>query len=334
MFHSARIRLTAWYLAIIMAVSLSFSAVIFRQISNEVERFARMQRLRFEHRFPGEFIIPQLDADDELVEEVRSRLLIRLAIINGSILLAAGGLGYILAGRTLRPISDMVDEQNRFISDASHELRTPLTALKSSIEVSLRDRRLTLPEARKLLKDSIDDVDQLQHLSDELLQLAQYQGANGNDEFETVSLDTVLTRSINRIAPLARKSDITLDKHLGDLHTLGNRGNLEKVFVILLDNAVKYSPSGSTIEIEGHRAKGWNLVSITDTGIGIDAADLPHIFDRFYRADKARQKESASGYGLGLSIARKIVTQHHGTIQVLSKPGKETRFTVFLPVAP
>jgi two-component system, OmpR family, sensor histidine kinase CiaH len=333
MFHSARIKLTAWYLAIIMAVSLSFSAVIYRQIISEVERFARMQRVRIERRFPGGFIIPQLPPDQELVEDIRNRLLLRLAIINGSIFIAAGGLGYILAGRTLKPISDMLDEQNRFISDASHELRTPLTALKSSIEVSLRDKKLSLSDARKLLVDSVGDVDKLQHLSDELLQLAQYQSSYGAGEFESVPLDGLMVRCVGQIAPLARKKDISVINRIGQLHTMGSSSHLEKVFVILLDNAVKYSPSGSSIEIDGHRVKGWNLISITDEGIGIDEDDVPHIFDRFYRADKARQKESASGYGLGLSIARKIITQHHGTIRIESTPGKGSKFTVHLPAA-
>jgi signal transduction histidine kinase len=178
MFQSARLQLTAWYLLIIMCISMAFSAVIYTFLSKEVERFARMQRVRIERqRGPFEFL-PQSDPqiriiDPDLVSETKNRILLTLAGINGIIFLLSGGLGYILAGRTLQPIQTMVEEQHRFIQDASHELRTPLTALKSTFEVSLRDKKSTIADFKNVIHGGISDVNALQALSDALLQLAQ-----------------------------------------------------------------------------------------------------------------------------------------------------------------
>ncbi|TAL64214.1 MAG: hypothetical protein EPN88_11370, partial [Bacteroidetes bacterium] len=167
MFHSARLKLTAWYLLFIMFISLFFTVVIYRVLTGELERFARIQRFRMErHLYTDEYVplpsnLPPI-IELELIEETKKRLMVVLAGINGGILILFGVLGYFLAGRTLRPIQEMVDEQNQFISDASHELRTPLTSLKSSMEVYLRDRHPTMREAKSLMNEGIDEVNKLQ----------------------------------------------------------------------------------------------------------------------------------------------------------------------------
>src|SRR3990167_5936556 len=144
MFNNARIKLPVWYLLIFMLFSVSFSTVIYIALTHEFERFERLQRYRIERRFYNEsHTMPNirerfpLPLDPELIKETRNRLGLRLVLINAGILVISGGLGYFLAGRTLQPIKDMVDEQNRFISDSSHELRTPLTSLKIGMEVTL-----------------------------------------------------------------------------------------------------------------------------------------------------------------------------------------------------
>src|SRR3989344_3853916 len=129
MFKSARLTLTAWYLAIIMVISIAFSLMIYRVLLIEVIRFERAQRVRIERRM--QFFNSPIPVSLELIEEIKQRLIFRLFMVNIGIMVISGGLGYFLAGRTLKPIKEMVDEQNRFISDASHELRTPLTSLKS-----------------------------------------------------------------------------------------------------------------------------------------------------------------------------------------------------------
>jgi len=342
MFHSARMKLTAWYLLIIMLVSVSFSIVIYKGLMSEVERFAQSQRFRIERQLRNEIMLPQdmhrentilpPITDPDLVADTKRRLLFILFVINGSILLLSGGLGYFLAGRTLRPIQTMVDEQNQFITDASHELRTPLTALKSAIEVNLRDKNLTMIQAKKLLAENMKDVDKLQRLTDELLQLAQYQKPNGKRVFVSLSLREVIKKSIRAVEALAKQKSIAIKNGTEDTVFPGNIHELSDLFIILLDNAIKYSKEKSTIRVWSKSRNGYIDISIQDEGIGIAKDDIPHIFDRFYRADSARIKTQEGGYGLGLSIAKKIVDQYHGSIEVQSMPGKGSTFSVRLPL--
>ena len=334
MFRSARIKLTAWYLLIIMCVSLLFSFIIFKVESNEIDRFERIQRLRIERRLnqfqPPPFQIPT--NNPELLEETKQRLLIMLAVINLGILFISGGLGYVLAGRTLKPIKEMMDEQNRFISDASHELRTPLTSLKSAFEVYLRNKQPTIPESKTLVKESINEVNKLQSLSDSLLQLAQYQTPNGNAKLEKLSVPQVIKEAIHKITPIAKQKEITIEYTPIEIIIKGNKYGLIDAIIILLDNAVKYSPDKSKVTVKTETVKNFVLISVKDNGIGINEKDLPNIFDRFYRADITRSKSHIAGYGLGLSIAKKIVDLYHGSISVKSKLGKGSNFTVRLPL--
>ncbi|MDP2638251.1 MAG: hypothetical protein Q8P26_04285, partial [Candidatus Levybacteria bacterium] len=149
-FHLARLKLTAWYLVIIMTLSIIFSVVIYSVLTHEVDRLERAQRFFIERRLEeGDFIPPsrfrtfqeRVPINPELVAETKQRILFMLTFANVGILLVSGGLGYFLAGRTLRPIKEMVDEQNRFITDASHELKTPLTALRTEFEVAMLDEK-------------------------------------------------------------------------------------------------------------------------------------------------------------------------------------------------
>ncbi len=338
MFRSARLKLTSWYLLIIMCISIAFSLVIYGFLMQEVERFSRMQRFRIEQRLQNEAFSPPdpyraliISTDNELVEEIRNRVVMTLVIINGSIFVFAGLLGYILAGRTLKPIQEMMDEQNRFISDASHELRTPLTALKSALEVHLRDKHLTVSEAKTLIKGNLEDVNKLQSLSDALLQLAQYQHPNGNSVFEPVAFHEVIAKAVEKIEPLASVKRISLEVDSEDVSVMGNKFALQDLLIILLDNAIKYSQEGLSVSVNLSRHDGWAICTVKDAGIGIQKKDLPHVFDRFYRADVARSQANKPGYGLGLAIAKKIVDTHNGTISVESIPGKSTIFTIRLP---
>ena len=225
----------------------------------------------------------------------------------------------------------MIEDQNRFISDSSHELRTPLTSLKSAMEVALRNKKLTLEEAKTLISDNIDDVNKLQSLSDELLHIAQFQKQKTAFKSQKLNILPILRSAVIQVAPLAKQKHISLKNTVRNSDLNGVKTNLEEVFVIIIDNAIKYSPNGSTITISSQKSDRWLEVSIKDQGIGISQKDLPHIFDRFYRADAARSKAVSNGYGLGLSIAKRIVDLHHGKITVSSKPQEGSIFTIKLP---
>lgn len=312
-----------------MLISLSFSFVIYGFVSNEIDRFATAQRFRIERRLDP-FLPPTVDVD--LINEVHNRLILSLGVVNAAILLISGTMSYFLAGRTLKPIAAMVDDQNRFISDASHEFRTPLTSLKSAMEVGLRNKKLTLTQARKMISANIADVNELQALSDELLQLAQYQKPNGLMKFDSISLEDIVTKAIQKIGPIAQTKQISFVNRTKNTKFQGNLTNLVDLLVVLLDNAVKYSPAKSKITLVSKNFKNSLSLSVLDRGIGITATDLPHIFDRFYRADTARADSDINGYGLGLSIAKKIADSHHGSISVDSIIGQGSTFTVRLPL--
>lgn len=342
MFHSARLKLTTWYLLMIMLVSVAFSAGIYRVLVMEVTRFERLQRIRLEQRLQNGDLFPQdirprrtpsdlIPNNPELIDDIKHRVLLTLVMINVGVFVAAGGLGYFLAGKTLKPIKEMVENQNQFISDASHELKTPLTALKTSMEVNLRDKNLNLKEAKTLIKESVEDVNKLQVLSEGLLTLVGFQIPNGNSKFAQVSTGQILKDAIRKMKHLASLKNITIKIMDKDYKVSGNADNLTNLFVILLDNAIKYSPKKSKIEIKSMKNDGTVTISFTDHGIGIAAENIPHIFDRFYRSDQSRTKSETNGFGLGLAIAQKIVQNHRGTIEVESKLKTGSTFSVTLP---
>lgn len=323
MFHQARIKLTAFYLAIIMLISISFSGVIYRVLTSELNRVARIQGSR-----AGNFLPHPPAIDEDLVRETKDRLILFLTVVNIIILGTSAVSGYFLAGKTLDPISKMLDEQKRFVSDASHELKTPLTSIKTEIEVALRDRNLNLENAKELLKSNIDEVNKMQKLTNYLLELNRFQSGNGNLSFSRINLKVVLKKAIEKIEKLAEAKNIKITKKLQNTSVSGNEESLVELAVILLDNAVKYSPQGKEIIVRTVKTTTAGIMEFKDSGVGIKKEDLPHIFERFYRADTSRSKEKTDGYGLGLSIADGIAKLNNGSIKVESKEGKGSTFTV------
>lgn len=330
MFQSARVKLTIWYILITMVVSLLFSFAIYQSFSQELDRFERAQRLRTELQVQGFPIPPRRPVNIELLEEGRNHLQRILLSINLAILGISAAAGYFLAGRTLRPIQHMVDKQNQFITDASHELRTPLTALKTGIEVNLRDKSLTLKQAKTVLQENLSDVEKLRSLSDNLLTLSVLQ-YNNRATFKQTALDDVIKSSIEKVRPLARNKHITIKSSLSKLWVKGDETRLVDLFVIFLDNAIKYSPEKTTITIHMEKSDAVIKTSIADQGMGIHEKDIPHIFERFYRVDKSRSTVHTDGYGLGLAIAHEILTSHKGSVTVESTPDKGSTFIISLP---
>ncbi len=341
MFKQARLKLTLWYLIIIMFISFFFSLIIYKGLNLEIERFAQRQQFRIEKRLQGDnsplpnppeppasFSVEDLD----LVNEVKARVLIVLVEINLGILTISSLLGYVLAGKTLKPIALMVEEQNRFISDASHELRTPLTALKTSMEVGLRDKKLELLGAKKIIENSIHETNKLQSLSDSLLKLASYEANNNHQYFKEFYLKEVVNEVIKKLNPLAKEKNLTIKKNLSEVKILGNKDEIISLITIFLDNAIKYSFNKGSVEITTKKIEKNAVITIKDCGVGIDKKNLPYIFDRFYRADITRTKNSTNGFGLGLSIAKKIVENHKGKIRVESLLKKGSLFIITLPI--
>lgn len=334
MFHRARLKLTAWYILLALIITCLFSLLSYNGLRFELEQGLQRQRIFFQQGFlepDGPPVTILKRTDPELMEDLRMHLIFRILYIDAAIILVAAIGGYLLAGRTLKPIQKMVDEQDRFITDASHELRTPLTSLRSELEASLLSKKLSEKEARDILKSNLEEVISLQALSDNLLELATKERPLTRHFLRDVNLLEVLEESVKKIAPLARKKHIIINIKVKNIMLSGERSSLTELFVILLDNAIKYSNPKTAITVTSAVKDKTVTISVMDEGIGISKDDQEKIFERFYRTDRSRTKSKTKGYGLGLAIAKQIVTDHRGTIHVKSEVGKGAKFTVSLP---
>jgi two-component system sensor histidine kinase CiaH len=255
MFKKARLKLTTWYLLIIMTISLSFSGVIFRSVTREFQRRLNLIERRLDLRGRG-FNPPvgQTRFFIQDIKESRQKVLFILLYTNGVIFAFSALAGYFLAGKTLSPIEEVVEEQKRFVADASHELKTPLTALQTSIEVALRDKKLKLKDSKKILKESLEDIDSLKKLTNSLLSLARYQQDN-NFTKERLDLKDVIENVYKKISPLAKKKKIQLKIKTKSVKISANKESLEKLITILLDNAVKYTPKNGKVTLDIRKNK-------------------------------------------------------------------------------
>lgn len=328
MFKSAALRLTVGYLAIIMALSIGCSVALYHVSSNELANSAKRPVDLYNVVFGPDNATEINNLRLHQLENDRNRLKVSLLLFNIAVLTVGGGVSYLLARRTLRPIEEALEMQKRFAGDASHELRTPLTAMQTEIEVALRSPELTEKEAINLLKSNLEEVGKLKSLSEGLLTLATTDA--GGVAQEEISVAQFIDKAIDRTAKSALRRKIRLKRKVQDTVLLGNPQQLTSLIAILLDNAIKYSPPNSDVIIEAKLSNKQVQISVTDHGQGIAASDLPHIFERFYRADTSRTKNSAQGYGLGLAIAKKITDIHGGSVEVKSTLGKGSTFRVNL----
>ncbi|MBU0618968.1 HAMP domain-containing histidine kinase [Patescibacteria group bacterium] len=321
-----------------MLISIIFSLVIYTTITRELGRGFRQAETRLRAEELGLPVPRQLpkhfeELGPQLVEDLAAankRVVLNLIILNGIILVVSTAAGYFLAGKTLGPIETAMEEQRRFVADASHELRTPLTALKTTIEVALREKKLTIKEAEKVLESNLEDIEDLESLTNNLLSLAQYQQGNNAFVLQPVKIGDVIQTSYKKISPLAKKKDIDIKIKTSEHIIEGNKQSLEEMMLIFLDNAVKYTPKGGRVRITTKSNKKKLIIKIKDTGIGIAKKDIPYIFDRFYRVDQSRSKDNVLGFGLGLSLAKQIIELHKGTVTVSSVLGKGSTFTLKL----
>ena len=340
MFNQARLKLTLWYLFMIFLVSAAMSILFYFRSSWVFEReWERIEfRWRNEQVHEGPTYAPMgmgLKLRPADIKMARENLAQQLILINALIVLLAGIAGYFLAGKTLEPIQRTLEEQKRFVADAAHELRTPVTALKTSLEVNLMDKKIS-KQANKILQENLEDVAGLEMLIGSLLKLAKIEGRVL--QTTPVELMKITKKAVKQVKPLADKKKVKIvcdlcQKDRQKLMVMGDKGALIDLVSIFLDNAIKYSPQKTEISLTLSKRKSTAVIKIEDQGIGIAPHHLKHIFDRFYRVDSARNKTNYDGYGLGLSVAQKIISQHKGSIDVKSELGIGTTFTITLPLA-
>lgn len=236
--------------------------------------------------------------------------------------------------RMLDRLQTTLERERRFTADAAHELRTPLTALKGRLGL-LWNRPRTVAEYESALHDLEWEVDRLIHLSADLLLLARLDQRKLPWQPEMLDLSELLHAVAEQVWPLANAKGLTLlaEEVPSGLSIVGDADHLIRLFLNLMENAVKYTPSGGQVILKAGKEQAGMWVAVSDTGPGIPPEHLPHLFERFYRVEEARSRGSG-GAGLGLAIAYEIARSHGGTIEVTSQMGQGTTFTVHLPFQP
>lgn len=234
-----------------------------------------------------------------------------------------------------------VDKMRKdFVANVSHEIRTPLSMVQGYSEALMDDIAATPEERRELVQVIHDESLRMGRLVKDLLDLARMEAGYLEMNFQPLDINGLMSRVYRKFAALAKERHIALTKSEEDpalLLEAADGDRLEQVLTNLMDNAIRHTPSGASIRLNAARIeddKGdWLELKVMDEGQGIPHEDLPYIFERFYKADKARKRETTGGTGLGLAIVKNLIVAHRGTINAISSPGEGTTFTIMLPVA-
>jgi signal transduction histidine kinase len=256
------------------------------------------------------------------------------AAVAALVLVALGGS--ILVGKSAKPVERTMEQMRRFMADAAHELRTPVTAIRSRAEVTAQRERTPDEYVRALSAIEAESA-RLGRIVEDLLMLARADARERPIEPKRLFLDDVALDAADAARAMADRKGVQVEVgEFQEAPVLGDASLLRQLVMILLDNAIKFTPSGGRVRVDVRHAGPDASVIVSDTGIGITDDQLPHIFERFYRGDPSRTRESvgagsSDGVGLGLSIARWIVDEHEGSIAVESGPDVGTRIAVTVP---
>ena len=244
-----------------------------------------------------------------------------------------GLVGWVLGGVAMKPTEEAYEQLQRFTADASHELRAPISAILSNAQVGLLSPADDPHQPRQRLENIVTITKSTSSLISNLLFLARHEGRLNPDDLEAIDLYGFLQSLSDEFQTLAREKNLNFVSNLSASTVLfqGDRELLEQALKNLINNAYKYTPAGGKVGLTLSLKSRQGIISIEDNGIGIPPDDLPRIFDRFYRVDIARSRETG-GFGLGLAIAKQIIQAHNGQITVESSLGKGTKFKIFLPI--
>jgi signal transduction histidine kinase len=247
-----------------------------------------------------------------------------------ALLLVAGG-GYVLVRKSTSPIEQSMERTRRFMADAAHQLRTPITILRTRAEVAAAQERDPARDAATF--QAIErETARAGEIVGELLTLARADAGERPTARGTLYLDDTAAGAVDAARTLAARKQVRLEVGaFEEAKVVGDPALLRQLLLIVLDNAVKFTPAGGRVRLDVSAHNGRAAVVVTDTGVGIPAADLPHVFERFYRGDAAGREPE--GAGLGLAIARWIADIHGAQIEIASEPGVGTRVTLAFPVA-
>lgn len=285
------------------------------------------------YRTSGSKSIPSILQVGRLLNDqqrILDQFMIGLLFLGAFAVIALGWVSWWLSGRSLGPTQKAWEQQQAFVSNASHELRTPLTLIRASAEYGLRSRP---PESQaKILQDILDEDEYMNRLVDDLLLLSRLDSRRLELKREPVDLPGLLAEIARQVENVAEEKGVKIE--LGELlgGALGDPIRLRQVLLILLDNALRYTPSGGVIRMDTRRVGRYQQVRIVDNGKGIPAEYLPHIFERFYQVPGSSAEDARSN-GLGLSIAKSLIEAQGGKITLESQAGVGTTAILLLPAS-
>lgn len=309
------LRLTAYYTGGVVAILLTFSFLVYGIFTTRYDR-------AFQEGMQSETISFEIKENLSDILIISDIFLLSMTVI----------VAYALSKKTLAPLEETYQKQKRFVADAAHELRTPLAVMKAGAEVLLEKER-KIEDYQKFTKESLEEVERLITLSNDLLFLT-HSAKTSQAPMSHLSLSAICKKQCELITAYAHTKDVAVRPHVAEgIFITGIESAITRLVLNLLKNAVDYNREGGTVDLSLQKKDTKALLIIEDSGIGIASKDLPHIFERFYKADSARTYKKFSGTGLGLAIASEISKEHNGSIEVHSVPGKGTRFNVSLPLS-
>ncbi len=343
MFESARLKLTLFYLAALLAFSLvlTFGLRAFVQAefnrANDAQRGA-VQQLGQQYwtrrSFQGDDMPPPAQnfarLQDEQAADTQTRLTHEFMLLNLAVFVVGAFVSYWYAGRTLKPIQEAHEQQKRFTSDASHELRTPLASMRLENEIFLRQKAFSDQEVRDQIGSNLEEVLRLERLTTSLLDLSRYETTKL--KFKKLPVQDIATEALANAAKAPAAAEVQFINSAAKASVLGDKDSLTQLITILLDNAVKYGPKDGIVEVAGAVHGGEYTLAVRDHGKGIAEADLPRVFERMYRGDKARSN-SVPGHGIGLSLAQQIAAANNATLTAANHPKGGAVFSLTLPKA-
>jgi signal transduction histidine kinase len=310
-FARARLRLTAWYVVTAIVMILAFDLLI---IQAEQTSYLRVKRVGL----GAEFSSPSLIEFEEQFGQFSQGFKQRLALFSGVMVALSTLVGYFLSGKALQPIQAMFEKQQAFAADVSHELRTPLTSIMLSIDHFKLTQATQSASTLKLLESIQEEAARMKHIAQGLLLLMRHD-AQPHLKDAPVPLLEVVERARKHMQPIAqsKRQTIEIEPAASEIKVMGNEEELLQVVLILLDNAIKYSPAKATTTLSLKRMAHAARLTVADQGIGVASQDMQTIFKRFNRGSNTLSPDKKpAGLGLGLAIAHEIIVRHQGTIRV------------------
>jgi len=316
-FFSARVKITFYYSLTAVIILGASSVMLYNTILSNLNQSILDS-------------IPDVSISQAIVDIAQDILLNRFLTIDILIIFLVVVLGFLLTRKTLAPIKANMQKQKRFIADASHELRTPIAVIISGLEVNLNNKNLTLESAKKTMEDTLSEMREFSKLSSNLLDISKYDTPI-KTEYEPIKINELLKSIIEKNKIIIKDRGLKIETRIdSDAVIDGNKIELERVFYNILDNAIKYNKTDGNIFVSDKVSLNKYIVTISDDGCGISKDIINKIFDSFFRGDISR---NTAGAGLGLTISKKIIENHKGTISIKSQENKGTSVIISLPIS-